>query len=389
MGILVMSDIVPPDIRDNSFIEGKIEELMDEKIYQLLGESELNIVNLECPLIDEGEKINKWGSYLKAPEESVNLLKKIPNLLVNLSNNHIRDYGDKGVLNTISILEKNGIAYVGAGKNIGEMKKASVHKVGQKQVAVFACTEHEFSHANAECAGANPIDDSEDIFTIQQLAVENDYVIVLYHGGCEFYEYPTPLQQKRLRNYIRAGANAVICQHSHCIGSIEEYQKGTIIYGQGGFLFADRKEVIDNIQNWDMWMQGMIVNIEPTSRSIRNIFYCRKDKQLVLQENSKAELELKERSAKLCQKNFVEEEWKRYCHLHKNYMSVLELWNEPPVGIIAKLKFILKKLLKPQRGLEEYLRVYDYLYCETHEELIKYLVNEEIQVKEKECVSDH
>lgn len=389
MGILVMSDIVPPDIRDNSFIEGKIEELMDEKIYQLLCKSELNIVNLECPLIDEGEKINKWGSYLKAPEESVNLLKKIPNLLVNLSNNHIRDYGDKGVLNTISVLEKNGIAYVGVGKNIMEMKKACIHTVQHKKIAVFACTEHEFSHANAECAGANPIDDSEDIFTIQQLAVENDYVIVLYHGGCEFYEYPTPLQQKRLRNYVRAGADAVICQHSHCIGSIEEYQKGTIIYGQGGFLFANRKEVIDNIQNWDMWTQGMIVDIEPTSRSIRNIFYCRKDKQLVLQKNSKAEQELKERSAKLCRKNFVEEEWKRYCHLHKNYMSVLELWNEPPVGIIAKLKFVLKKLLKPQRGLEEYLRVYDYLYCETHEELIKYLVNEEIQVKEKERVSHH
>lgn len=389
MGILVMSDIVPPDIRDNSFIDGKIEELMDEKIYRLLCESDLNIVNLECPLIDESQKINKWGSYLKAPEDSVNLLKKIPKLLVNLSNNHIRDYGDEGVLNTISVLEKNGIAYVGAGKNIGEMKKASIHKAGQKQVAVFACTEHEFSHAKAETAGANPIDDSEDIFTIQQLASENDYVVVLYHGGCEFYEYPTPLQQKRLRSYIKAGADVVICQHSHCIGSIEKYQKGTIIYGQGGFLFADRKEVVENIQNWDMWTQGMMVSIDPTNKNIKNIFYCREGKQLVLQENSEAEKQLRERSAKLCQKNFVEDEWKSYCQSHKNYMSVLELWNEPPANMIAKLKFILKKLLKPQRKLEEYLRVYDYLYCETHEELIKYLVNEEIQGKEKERVSNH
>lgn len=389
MGILVMSDIVPPDIGDNSFVSGKIEELVDEKIYRLLGESGLNIVNLECPFIDEGEKINKWGSYLKAPEESVNLLKRIPNLLVNLSNNHIRDYGDEGVLNTISVLEKNGIAYVGAGKNIAEMKKASIHTVGQKQVAVFACTEHEFSHAKEECAGANPIDDMDDIFTIQQLVVENDYVIVLYHGGCEFYEYPTPLQQKRLRNYIRAGADIVVCQHSHCIGSVEEYEKGTIIYGQGGFLFADRKEVIDNIQNWDMWTQGMIVSIEPTSRDIKTVFYRREEKQLVLQDNSKAEQELRERSAKLCKKDFVESEWKRYCHSHKSYMSVLELWNEPPANMIAKLKFILKKLLKSQRRLEEYLKVYDYLYCETHEELIKCLVNEEIRIKEKDRVSHH
>lgn len=389
MGILVMSDIVPPDGEERWFVDGKIEELLDEKIYQLLRESDLNIVNLECPLIDTGVKINKWGSYLKAPSDSVNLLKKIPNLLVNLSNNHIRDYGDEGVLNTISVLEKNGISYVGAGKNIEEMEKVFVGAVGQKRIAVFACTEHEFSHAKADCAGANPIDEVEDIFTIQQLQKENDYVIVLYHGGCEFYEYPTPLQQKRLRNYIRAGADIVVCQHSHCIGSMEEYQNGTIIYGQGGFLFADRKEVIDNIQNWDMWTQGMMVSIDSVNKKNENIFYCRKGNKLVLQENSEAERQLRERSENLLRENFVEQEWKRYCHSHKEYMSVLELWNTPSENVIAKLKFIMKKIIKKQRRMEEYLKVYDYLYCETHEELIKYLVSDQIQSKEKDRVSNY
>lgn len=379
MGILVMSDIVPPESRDNAFTEGKMEELLDGKIYEALREAELNIVNLECPLMDEGEKIKKWGSYLKAPASSVNLLQKIPNLLVNLSNNHIRDYGDEGVLNTISVLEKNGITYVGAGKNIYEMKKASIHTVGQKKVAVFSCTEHEFSHADETHAGANPLDDFQDVFTIQQLANENDYVIVLYHGGCEFYEYPTPLQQKRLRSYIKAGADVVICQHSHCIGSVEEYEKGTIIYGQGGFLFADRKEVVANIQNRDMWNNGMMVKIEPANKTISNLFYCKEGQKLIWKEPSKAQKQLQERSANLCRKDFVEKEWKKYCHSHKEYLSVLELWNEPPAGFVGRLKYIAKKILKPQRKVEEYLRVYDYLSCETHEELIKYLVDEKIR----------
>lgn len=389
MGILVMSDIVPPESRDNAFTEGRIEELLDEKLYGALREAELNIVNLECPLIDEGEKINKWGSYLKAPQEAVNLLRKIPNLLVNLSNNHIRDYGDEGVLNTISVLEKNGIAYVGAGKNRGEMKQFSIHTVEQRKVAVFSCTEHEFSHANDTKAGANALDDFEDVFTIQKLAMDCDYVIVLYHGGCEFYEYPTPLQQKRLRGYVKAGADVVICQHSHCIGSVEEYQKGTIIYGQGGFLFADRKEVVANIQNWDMWNRGMMVKIEVADKTISNLFYCKEGQKLIWEENSTAQRQLQERSAKLCQKDFVEKEWKKYCHSHKEYLWILELWNECPDGMIRKLKYIAKKILKPERKIEEYLRVYDYLSCETHEELIKYLINEEIQAKENESVSNY
>lgn len=389
MGILVMSDIVPPDENDNLFIEGKIEKLVDENIYHLLCDADLNIVNLECPLIDKGEGISKWGAHLKAPSDSVNLLKKIPNLLVNLANNHIRDFGDAGVLNTISVLEKNEIAYVGAGKNIHEMKKVSTHRILDKQVAVFACTEHEFAQAEFMNAGANPIDEVEDIFTIQELALNNDYVIVLYHGGCEFYEYPTPLQQKRLRNYIRAGADIVICQHSHCIGSVEKYQNGTIIYGQGGFLFADRKEVIDNIQNWDMWTSGMIVSIDPRSKDSKNIFYTREKNKLILREYAEAEVQLEEKNRNLYKKGFVEEEWKRYCQSHQGYMSILEAWNTSSPKMIGRIKYIIKKLLSFRKDDKEYYRVYDYLYCETHEELIKYLVQEEIRDKEKNCVSDY
>lgn len=36
---------------------------------------------------------------------------------------------------------------------------------------------------------------------------------------------------------IEKGADLVICQHSHCIGCGEKYQRGKIIYGQGNFIF--------------------------------------------------------------------------------------------------------------------------------------------------------
>jgi poly-gamma-glutamate synthesis protein (capsule biosynthesis protein) len=36
---------------------------------------------------------------------------------------------------------------------------------------------------------------------------------------------------------VEQGADAVLCQHSHCIGAVERHRGGTILYGQGNFLF--------------------------------------------------------------------------------------------------------------------------------------------------------
>lgn len=36
-------------------------------------------------------------------------------------------------------------------------------------------------------------------------------------------------------------AELVICQHSHCLGCKEEYLQGTIVYGQGNFIFDDEE----------------------------------------------------------------------------------------------------------------------------------------------------
>lgn len=50
-------------------------------------------------------------------------IKKIPGLVVNLANNHIRDYGSQGVLDTIQVLEEHGIPYLGAGKDMEEFQQ--------------------------------------------------------------------------------------------------------------------------------------------------------------------------------------------------------------------------------------------------------------------------
>lgn len=56
---------------------------------------------------------------------------------------------------------------------------------------------------------------------------------------------------------IDKGADLIICQHSHCVGSMEVYKDKTIIYGQGNFLFD-----IDNIDENEFFSNGMLVEVQ-------------------------------------------------------------------------------------------------------------------------------
>ena len=53
---------------------------------------------------------------------------------------------------------------------------------------------------------------------------------------------------------LKKGADLVVCQHSHCIGCEETYQNGTIVYGQGNFLF-DRSQS-------EHWHAGLLLQVE-------------------------------------------------------------------------------------------------------------------------------
>ena len=45
----------------------------------------------------------------------------------------------------------------------------------------------------------------------------------------------------------------MVCQHSHCIGCKEEYLQGTIVYGQGNFLFDDEEN--------EYWQTSLLIRI--------------------------------------------------------------------------------------------------------------------------------
>lgn len=254
MRLIIGADLVPTESNAEFFKAGDAKTLIGKELLERFNNADYTIFNLEVPLTDKKHPIVKYGPNLIASTATIAGLKAINPHFFGLANNHILDQGVEGLESTIKVLDNAGIDYSGVGKNIDEASKPFIKKIGGKKIGIYCCAEHEYSIVTDSNPGANPFDPLESLDHIVELKKNVDYVIVLYHGGKEHYRYPSPYLQKVCRRLIDKGANLVVCQHSHCIGCEEKYGSGTIVYGQGNFLFDDS----DN----EFWQTGLLIELD-------------------------------------------------------------------------------------------------------------------------------
>ena len=368
MNILIGADIVPTKSNIEFFESGNVSELLDTNLQVLMNNAEYRILNLEVPLTDTITPIQKCGPNLIASTKSVNGLKNMKIDLLTLANNHILDQGEQGLESTLNILNKNEIGFSGAGVNLEKAARPHVFEISNKKIGVYCCAEHEFSIATSYSAGANPFDPLESLDHISELKKGCDYVIVLYHGGKEQYRYPSPLLQKTCRKIIDKGADLVICQHTHCIGCEEKWDKGTIVYGQGNFLF-------DNSDN-EFWSTSLLIKITDDF----NIEYIplMKDKEKVrlanIDEKKDIMAAFKNRSIQIKDSDFLIKEYEKFSEIMiKNYMLTFSMMNARNVFVrlfnkITGHKFLdirIKKYYKKKRYV-----IRNFVECEAHRELL-------------------
>ena len=236
MNILIGSDIVLDKTNIDLFESGCINTIIDKKVKDIIWNATYSIFNLEVPLTDSWAPIEKQGYHHYASTKCSYGLKKLGIDLFTLANNHIMDQNTQGLLSTINVLDQVGISHVGAGINIDSAAEPFYKDIDGRRYGIYACSEHEFSIASEGQPGANPFDPLYSLDHIQKMKEQSDFAIVLYHGGKEYYPYPSPRLQKICRKIVEKGADLVVCQHSHCVGCKEKYLDGTIIYGQGDFI---------------------------------------------------------------------------------------------------------------------------------------------------------
>ena len=188
--------------------------------------------------------------------------------VVSIACNHVMDWGEDALMDTIERLQKQGIQVIGAGRNLQEARKPAIIEKNGVRVAILAyCSVlHEGYAAEPNKAGAAPLrvhtsyepyeyqagvppriittpyeDDLagmvEDIAKAKKLA---DVVVVSQHWGVHYIsrliaEYQ-PIVAKAA---FKAGADLILGHHPHIPKAIEIIDGKVCFYSLGNFIMSD------------------------------------------------------------------------------------------------------------------------------------------------------
>ena len=358
--LMLFGDICPTPDYEPLFRAGAEALLHD--VLPLIRDADLAVCNLECPATAHNSPIVKTGPNLRAEPETLAMLKSAGFHAVSLANNHILDHGVKGVSDTLALCKKHDIAYFGGGENAQEAARPLFLEAKGLRIGFLSFAEHEFNLATEQSPGANLFDPYISLSAIRSAKENCDFLVVLYHGGIEHYIYPSPLLQKKCRAMIDAGADFVSCQHSHCIGTYEEYQNKTILYGQGNSVFGYREGDAS-------WNEGWLVELSFSDKTeIRyHLLSARKDGIYLNRNDAERTARFEEESANLSKEGFIQSSWNTFCRKKAPwYLPMLLGWGRIGNKLNRLTKGRLLRLFKSRKAL---MISTNLLHCDAHMEL--------------------
>lgn len=364
ISLAVAADIYPGKLTTPLLRQGKAAEVV-HGLAGVLEMADLRIANLEGPLTDRATPINKIGPIHAIDEGCIRGLAACRFDVLGLGNNHIMDQGWPGLKRTIQLCREQGISTVGAGQNLAEAGKPLVKTLRGTRVGILAYAEHEFGMAGSDRPGANPLDLIHFVRVVREHRGSWDRLLVLLHAGTEYYPYPRPELREICRFMVEQGADAVICQHSHCVGCHESHCQGQIVYGQGNFVFDDRSarpcEQEGALILLDMGENGVRLRWEPFFQSADR---PGPDVDAVRAAGLLGEIE--GRSCEIARPGLVEQRWAEYCRENsQRYLALIQGWSRRWRNWDRRFGF-LRWLRRPEQT-RMWLHV---LRCESHREAL-------------------
>ncbi len=229
---------------------GNIESSVDEKLLAEMRNADICMVNNEFAYSDRGTPLAGKTYTFRSNPSNVGLLSDMGVNLVSLANNHVYDYGEDALLDTLDILKGEGIAYVGAGRNLSEASAAYVAEINGRKIAFLSATQVERNPtpdtkgATDTAAGAFRCYTEEEFRNLTDAIekVENDVdlTVVYIHWGTENTDELHWAQTDQAPKLVKAGADLIIGDHPHCLQNIEYIDDVPIIYSLGNFWFNSK-----------------------------------------------------------------------------------------------------------------------------------------------------
>ncbi|MGA9665054.1 MAG: CapA family protein [Gallionella sp.] len=283
------------DVMLGRLVNERLKHMQPEEVWgdvlPHLAQADLRIINLECALTLHQKPWMRTEKmfHFRADPEAVRVLQVARIDACALANNHILDYEEQGLRDTLSVLNKAGILHAGAGADAAEAAVPAILDVRGAwpcRVALLSYTDNELDFAaDARHSGTNYLEVSLDEANIARIANDiakartlgANLVVFSNHWGANFVERPSPEFRSFARHVIELGADIYHGHSAHICQGIEIYRGKPILYDTGNFI--DDYAVHPLLRNDRsclfklMFEQGKLFRIEllPVSLSVAHV----------------------------------------------------------------------------------------------------------------------
>ena len=188
-----------------------------EKVSNELNEADIVFINLENPIISNCPRSSEGLIFCTDPAMVEGLITAGIDV-VNLANNHSRNYGESGLIETIEILDEKEILTTGLGELVVQESKGI-----------------KYGFLGFDFISKTPRENDYELVT--ESTGEVDVLIVGVHWGAEYRSEPAEIQKQWAKELVEAGADVVVGHGPHWVQGMEYINEKPVYYSLGNFVF--------------------------------------------------------------------------------------------------------------------------------------------------------
>ena len=217
-----------------------VGHLFSDGVDSVFQSAQVVVGNLECPATKIQAPVFKRYIF-RAEPEWLDTLHQHGITHLNLANNHSIDQGREGLLDTRQNILAAGMVPIGAGANMAEASEPVLLAEQPRKVwlvpSLRLALENYAYLTDKPCVSQESMDSL--LSRVHRLRQQDSIavIIVSLHWGAEHKLEPVPRQRHDGHMLIKAGADLLVCHHTHTLQTIEDYNGHPIYYSVGNFIF--------------------------------------------------------------------------------------------------------------------------------------------------------
>ena len=221
-----------------------VSRLFSDGIDSVFQSAQVVVGNLECPATKIKSPAFKRFIFRSEPEW-LDSLRQHGITHLNLANNHSIDQGREGLMDTRRNIIAAGMVPVGAGANMQEASEPVLLADHPRKVwlvpSLRLALENYAYLTDKPCVSQESMDSLlSRVYHLRQQD-STAVIIVSLHWGQEHKLQPVLRQRHDAHMLVLAGADVLVCHHTHTLQTVEDYGGHKIYYSVGNFIFDQHK----------------------------------------------------------------------------------------------------------------------------------------------------